>query len=132
MSDPIPPGHQVDHLCFVPPCVEPSHLEAVTPAENRSRVRQKPTCAQGHARQEGRAFHAIHFGSAHELARFDFARPEDFTPERILDYVEWFVGGGTNGGKDDEPLASICDGHVATVADLTGAGDVRDVFAGLG
>ncbi len=31
---PIPPGMWIDHLCRVPSCVNPWHLEPVTPAEN--------------------------------------------------------------------------------------------------
>lgn len=30
----IPVGHDLDHLCRVTRCVNPSHLEPVTPAEN--------------------------------------------------------------------------------------------------
>ena len=30
----IPSGKQLDHLCRVPSCVNPDHLEAVTPREN--------------------------------------------------------------------------------------------------
>jgi hypothetical protein len=35
----IPPGYQVDHLCRQPGCVNPDHLEAVTPTENVRRQR---------------------------------------------------------------------------------------------
>lgn len=31
---PIPEGLQIDHLCFVPKCVNPEHLEPVTAVEN--------------------------------------------------------------------------------------------------
>lgn len=34
---PIPDGHQIDHLCRRPLCVNPAHLEAVTPRENTQR-----------------------------------------------------------------------------------------------
>lgn len=37
---PIPKGLHVDHLCRVPTCVNPAHLEAVTPGENVRRTRQ--------------------------------------------------------------------------------------------
>jgi len=34
---PIPDGMHIDHLCRNPPCVNPEHLEAVTPQENTLR-----------------------------------------------------------------------------------------------
>lgn len=46
---PIPDGYQVDHLCSNTWCVEPTHLEAVTPEENMRRVGERvTTCRNGH------------------------------------------------------------------------------------
>lgn len=49
---PIPDGLEIDHLCFVPNCCNPEHLEAVTPAENdrrrAARNRARTHCRHGH------------------------------------------------------------------------------------
>lgn len=53
---PIPPGLQIDHLCRVRACVNPSHLEPVTQKENILRGEspaahhaRKTQCAAGHS-----------------------------------------------------------------------------------
>jgi HNH endonuclease len=53
---PIPEGMQIDHLCRNHGCVNPSHLEVVTPQENVLRGEglsaanaRKTHCPQGHA-----------------------------------------------------------------------------------
>lgn len=52
---PIPDGLEIDHLCRVRHCVNPWHLEAVTPLQNLERGisfaavnRRKSECANGH------------------------------------------------------------------------------------
>lgn len=52
---PIPDGFEVDHLCKVRHCIEPTHLEAVTSAENTARCdsphginARKVACIHGH------------------------------------------------------------------------------------
>lgn len=53
---PIPPGLEVDHLCRVRHCVNPSHLEAVTSRENVLRgispaadAARRTACSHGHS-----------------------------------------------------------------------------------
>jgi hypothetical protein len=45
---PIPSGFHLDHLCKCRLCVNPAHLEAVTPKVNVERSR-KPSCPKGHS-----------------------------------------------------------------------------------
>jgi uncharacterized protein with von Willebrand factor type A (vWA) domain len=48
------------------------------------------------AKEQKRSFYGIHFGSAWELECFDFRRVEDMTLDRVLDFAEFFFGGGTD------------------------------------
>lgn len=49
---PIPKGMVLDHLCRVRNCLNPDHMEVVTPAENQRRAtnqhKHKSHCVNGH------------------------------------------------------------------------------------
>lgn len=60
---PIPDGLQIDHLCRTPLCVNPAHLEPVTPRENTLR---------------GNTF------QAKNLAKTHCVNGHEFTPENTL------------------------------------------------
>lgn len=47
---PIPEGMTIDHLCFEPSCIEPSHLRVLSRSENsrNQRVAYRTHCNHGH------------------------------------------------------------------------------------
>lgn len=61
---PIPPGMHIDHLCRVRACVNPLHLEVVTPRENTMRSpiapgainARKTHCKRGHLLDEANVY----------------------------------------------------------------------------
>jgi len=68
----VPEGLQVDHLCSIKRCINPSHLEAVTPAENVRRSRA--------ARLNSEVVAKIRSST---IASNDLARLYDVHPETI-------------------------------------------------
>lgn len=51
LRGPIADGLEMDHLCLLPRCVNPDHLEPVTPAENQRRKNALwMVCRNGHPR----------------------------------------------------------------------------------
>jgi hypothetical protein len=60
---PIPDGHDLDHLCRVPPCCNPEHTEPVTHQENilrgdspSAQHARKTHCPQGHPFDEANTY----------------------------------------------------------------------------
>lgn len=47
MVGPIPAGHHVHHVCQNKPCVNPTHLQPITPADH-NRLRVRTHCLHGH------------------------------------------------------------------------------------
>lgn len=71
---PIPDGMQIDHLCRNPRCINPDHLEAVTPQENTLRgmapnaiAVRNGACTKGHPYVEGS--HYVHPKTGHRSCR---------------------------------------------------------------
>ncbi len=60
----IPEGKHIDHLCCMPICVNPSHLEPVSQRENNARTNErgrngniaKTRCPQGHEYTESTTY----------------------------------------------------------------------------
>lgn len=62
LQGPIPAGLVIDHLCRVPLCVNPAHLDAVPQAVNVARgrvseVKTKLICVRGHVIAEHQRMH---------------------------------------------------------------------------
>lgn len=48
------------------------------------------------AKSQNRPFYGIHFGSPNQMAQFDFRDTKKITLEGVIDYAEFFFGGGTD------------------------------------
>jgi hypothetical protein len=59
----VPAGMVVDHLCRVRNCVNPEHLEVVTPAENNRRGALVTHCKRGHLMDGDNLYFYVHTSS---------------------------------------------------------------------
>lgn len=77
---PVPEGMQLDHLCRVPLCVNPGHLEPVTGTENVRRGKVPKLSVEAAA--EIRAFRDAFFAESPLNAK---GRPRQRFPQGVLD-----------------------------------------------
>lgn len=73
VKGPIPKGLQIDHLCRVPACINPNHLEAVTAQVNTLRgvspaaqQARQTHCKRGH---ELNAVNMVRYGDGHRRCK---------------------------------------------------------------
>lgn len=71
LHGPIPTGLQLDHLCRVRNCVNPDHLEIVTPRENIARgiSGNKTHCINGHPYNSANTYTYYRNGNKHRYCR---------------------------------------------------------------
>ncbi len=79
-------------------------------------------CLLHMARTQKRKFYGIHFGSSHEIMEFDFS--VDYSVEKVLDFAEYFFGGGTS---FQEPM-DLALSRLRAEFDTTGATTADIVF----
>ena len=88
---PIPEGYEVDHLCHVVQCLNPAHLEAVTPLENlrRRRIRRSTDthCANGHGVEHRNTSGGCRMCNRESMARVRARRRGEDVPFRSRSLV---------------------------------------------
>lgn len=104
-NGPIPAGLHIDHLCRNPPCVNPDHLEPVTPHENMLRGTapaavnaRKTHCIRGHKLVQGKGRRycqvcANAYKNAYKKRTFT-------TEERRQQHDEWYTKVGPGYYRD--------------------------------
>lgn len=81
------------------------------------------------AKREKRAFAGIEFGSANQLKSWYFPKDEDTDPDKLLDFVSHFFGGGTHTATGmREALRIIEEEPEFSTADVILIGDGCDTF----
>lgn len=85
----IPEGMELHHWCFNPPCVNPRHLEPMTPEDNKkwrlhlvSGNSAKTECPQGHPYDEVNTYHRPDGGRDCHTCRRERSRRYEATGRR--------------------------------------------------
>jgi hypothetical protein len=84
----IPVGLELDHLCRVPACINPWHLEPVTPKVNNNRGDgngRKTHCPEGHAYDDENTYH---YAGRRYCRKCNRARAADFYRRNRARYQE--------------------------------------------
>lgn len=105
----IPSGYVVDHLCRMPPCVHPLHLEAVTHQENLKRGIPNGRKGKKLNREEEKTIKEEYSGKFGEIAKL--ARKHEVSPSSIRKTLNIITKIGSYGESRGRPIGTKKEGY---------------------